>query len=154
MNNSNYLYNNEALSSIVLGHFMSVHKTIDIAKILLVLPFVLHDPTVRSLKNNSHKRSLEEFIIKNINSVLNFNSRFEDYLPLTVNSLTILLDSGVIAIEGQNINFIDSVERFDLSSNRGIGKRILEIFKANEHLSDLMHIETVNAFYLKLRISL
>lgn len=134
---------------------MSIHKSIEISKILLVLPFVLHEPTVRQLKNKSQKRSLEEFIIKNINCVMNFNSRFEDYLPLTVNSLTILKEAGLVTIGRFYVSFNDADEQSEnaLMSKR-LGTRAQDIFKANEFLSELMKIEKVNSFYLKLRVAL
>lgn len=154
MKYSGFLYNNEALGSVVLADFMSRHEVIEPAKLLLVLPFVLHEPTTRQLKSRSYKRSLEEFIIKNIDCVMNFSSRFEDYLPLSINCITILLESKLLVIDHENLRFNDPDELFDTRNNSNLGIRANEIFKANDALSSLMKIEQTNSFYLKLRIAL
>ncbi|RAW01959.1 hypothetical protein DQQ10_05210 [Pseudochryseolinea flava] len=93
------------MATVAIGHFLSLQHQMEFSKLLFVLPFVLHEPTVKRLKGQSYKRSLEEFIIKNIDCVLNFNSRFQDYLPLTLNSVTILREIGLLTIKGDVIAF-------------------------------------------------
>ncbi len=97
---------------------------------------------------------MEEFIIKNVDCIINFNSRFEDYLPLTINSITILREIGLINIDRHNISFNNAGPELKSLTGKNLGSRIQDIFKANEFLSDLMKVEKVNSFYLKLRIAL
>jgi len=155
MMQSSYLHNNEALAAVSIGHFLSLQRQIEFSKLLFILPFVLHEPSVKRLRSSSYKRSLEEFIIKNIDCVINFNSRFEDYLPVTVNSVTILREIGVISVDGTLIRFNPDFEELFLpEENDSVGDRASDIFKANKSLHKLMQIETTESFYLKLRILL
>lgn len=153
MKQSNSLYNNEAIAVFAIGLFLKIHKTIEIPKILFVLPFILHEPTLKKIRSKSYMRSLEEFVIKNPECIINFNSRFLDNLPLTTNSITILNDLEIIRIEKTFIHFNEH-SGFNPPPTYKIGKRAQDMFKAIEGLSELMKIEDVNSFYIKLKIEL
>jgi hypothetical protein len=152
MNESNFIFNNEAISTVCIGYFLSNLKVVSIPKILLVLPFVLHEQTVKKLRNNSLKRSLEEFILKNPEVVSNFNARFIDFLPLSVNSLTILRELNVIRLD-RDFAYLNG-NNFHPDYDRNIGDRMKNIFKAIDVLSELMLESDVNSFYLNLKIEL
>ena len=150
---NSYLYNNEALASIALGYFLKKQGIISIAKVLLVLPFVLHEPTVKKLKCQSFKRSLEEFILKHPECLLNFNGRFLDFLPLAINALTLLNAMKVIRIKRDMICFnYDSSFFHEYPKN--IGARANNMFPAIDVLYELMQDQNINSFYLKLKIEL
>lgn len=153
MKESGYLYNNEAIACIAIGYFLKQHRMISMAKILLVLPFLLHEPTVRKLKNKSYKRSLEEFILKNPDCFINFNARFFDFLPLTINSLTILGELGVTKIKREKI-FYNYRTLFSPEKSNLIGERAKSMIAAIDQLQELIHDQDVNSFYLQLKIEL
>ena len=153
MKQSGYLYNNEAIAAIAIGYFMKLHKEIEVAKILCVLPFILHEPSVKKLRNQSNKRSLEEFITKNTECVIGFNSRFLDFLPLSINVITILAESRIIAIEKDRLVFNDA-SPFSPDNFSGIGNRAKNFFPAIRELHQLMLNEKTNSFYLKLKVTL
>lgn len=151
MGGSKYLYNNEAIACVAIGYLLRTHKMLPIAKLVLILPFVLHEPTCKKLRGRSNKRSLEEFILKNPECVMNFSARYLDFLPLSINAVTILYEMGVINIKGNKVHYNHSSsfhpERFEL-----IGQRARNIFPALDSLHEIMQSQDVNSFYLKLNI--
>jgi len=153
MQQTGYIYNNEAISSVALGYFLKRYGTISIIKLMLVLPFALHGPTVRKLRNKSNKRSLEEFILKNSECLINFNARYFDYLPLSINSVTILKEMDVLHIRGEKI-YYNQYSSFAPEKYNNIGNRAKNIFPALDVLIELMQEQDVNSFYLKLKVAL
>jgi hypothetical protein len=119
----------------------------------LILPFVFHEPTVRKLKGRSYKRSLEEFIVKNPECIINFNMRFQDFLPITINSISILNDINVIRIVNDSLHF-NYENDFSPELSSSIGSRAKNIFKAIDVLNELMKDQDSSSFYLKLKIEL
>ena len=67
------IYNNEAIASLALGLCIRNLKVISIPKTMLILAFLLHEPTAKKLRSISLKRSLEEFVLKNPEVVMGFN---------------------------------------------------------------------------------
>lgn len=153
MKQSGYLYNNEALACVAIGYFLKRHNMISIAKLLFVLPFVLHEPTVKKLRNRSYKRSLEEFILKNSDCLINFNRRFYDFMPLTINAITILKEMKVLNIKGSKI-YYNHHSSFSPENYYKIGKRADDLFVAVDVLNGIMDGQDVNSFYLKLKIEI
>lgn len=152
MMQNNFRFNNEAISSISIGYFLRLHGAIEITKLMFVLPFVLHEPTVRRLRNQSFKRSLDEFILKNPEVIFGFNARYFAYLPLAINSITMLKEMGVITINKDIISF-NYKSRFD-PENATVGPRAVQLFGAIDNLNQLMNYETSSSFYQKLKITL
>ncbi|MCT4588906.1 MAG: DUF6521 family protein [Carboxylicivirga sp.] len=153
MKKSAYLYNNEGLASVAIGYFMKLQGITTLTKALLILPFVFHEPTVRKLKGRSYKRSLEEFIVKNPECIINFNMRFQDFLPITINSISILNDINVIRIVNDSLHF-NYENDFSPELSSSIGSRAKNIFKAIDVLNELMKDQDSSSFYLKLKIEL
>lgn len=151
--NNLYIYNNEAISSIALGYFMSKVKVISINKFMLVLPFVLHEQTLNQLNNNSINRSLEELIIKKPLLLSNYNSRFKDFLILTINSVTILNELDVITLDREFI-YYNEKSSFNKNNMRDIGNRIKKIMKGIDNLIDIIKSQDSNSLYLILKIEL
>lgn len=153
LKNNLFIYNNEAISTIALGYFMSKVKVISIPKFILILPFVLHEQTLRQLNNNSINRSLEELIIKKPLLLSNFNSRFKDYLPLSINSVTILNELKVIKLDREYIYFNEE-SNFRTRDLTDIGTRIHKITKGLDNLIEIITNIDNNSLYLTLKIEL
>jgi hypothetical protein len=149
----NSFYNNEAIASIALGYFIKIHKVSEISKLFLVLPFVLHEPSLRKLKGNSYKRSLEEFIVKNSECIINFNTRYIDCLTLTINALTILQQAQIIHLKDNNV-YYNNQSQFLPGKAIQHSKRAYNICKAINELDVLLKQDTASAFYSKLKIEL
>lgn len=147
---SQYIFNNEAIASVAFGYFISINKQVSFAKAVLFFPFVLHDLTVKRLNSSSYKRSIEEFIVQYPSCLVNFNTRFLDFLPLAINSITILNEAKVITIHQDEILYNDESNFLPKSA----GKRIEKIIKATEALSILLMQEKTSSLYLKLKIRL
>lgn len=145
-----YIFNNEALASVVFGYLLEQYRCIETAKSLLILPFVFHEPTLRNLNSASNKRSIEEFIAQYPTSIIEFNSRFLAYLPLAINSIAILEMADVISITKDELQF-NATREF---SPKDIGQRASRVFRGINKLMPLMVEETVNSLYLKLKIQL
>ncbi len=148
-----FIYNNEAISTIALGYFISKVKVISIPKLMLILPFVLHEQTLKQLNNNSINRSLEELIIKKPLLLSNFNSRFKDFLPLSINSVTILYELQIIKIDRDFIYFNED-SNFNNRDLKGIGERAKKILKGIDSLKEIITKTDNNSLYLTLKIEL
>lgn len=151
--NNIFIYNNEAISTIALGYFMSKVGVISIPKFMLVLPFVLHEQTLKQLNNNSINRSLEELMIKKPLILSNFNSRFKDFLPITTNSVTILNELGIIKLDRQYIYFNEE-SNFNNRELNEIGTRVKKIMKGIDSLIEIIANNDTNSLYLTLKIEL
>lgn len=140
------IHNNEAIASIVIRMFLEKYGSINYSKSMLILPFLLQPELVSFLKNKRTViRSLEELIIKKGELLINFNARFNEMLPLTINSLYILDQAKIIIISDDDIipnSYIESD-----------GKRINDIKEAIPQLCELFS-ESSDSIYLKLRIQL
>lgn len=148
-----FIYNNEAISTIALGYFISKVKVISIPKLMLILPFVLHEQTLRQLNNNSINRSLEELITKKPLLLSNFNSRFKDFLPLSINSVTILYELQIIKIDRDFIYF-NQDSNFNNRDLKEIGERAKKILKGIDSLKEIITKTDNNSLYLTLKIEL
>ncbi|WP_286897451.1 MULTISPECIES: three component ABC system middle component [Sphingobacterium] len=148
------IINNEALATVALGYFFKITGSLSAAKAILVLPFIFHPPTVRKLRNQSQKRSLEEFILKNPECFFSFNARFIDQLTISINAITILEKMKVITILRDEISFNDNSKFQPENFQRKIGKRASNLLTAIEQLSELMKGQNENSLYLKLKIEL
>jgi hypothetical protein len=153
LKNNLFIYNNEAISTIALGYFMSKVRIISLPKFMLVLPFVLHEQTLKQLNNNSINRSLEELIIKKPLILSNFNSRFKDFLPLSINSVTILNELGIVQLDREYIYFNEK-SIFNKRDLNEIGDRIKKIMKGIDSLIEIITNNDNNSLYLTLKIEL
>lgn len=153
MNNSNYVYNNEAIGAITIAAVLRYKDQMSYAKGLLILPFLMHSNTASFLKNSTTKvRSVEELIAKKPQFFTNFNRRYESLIPVSINSFFLLKEMRVIKVSKGNLNYLRD-NPLDLDNNLLLGKRGQNIIKASEKLSILLEEDASN-LYLQLRIEL
>ncbi|WP_132945360.1 three component ABC system middle component [Tumebacillus sp. BK434] len=147
----NYIYNNEAIGAIAIASVMKHLKSSSIGKTMLFLPLLLHNPTTNFLKKRSTGvRSLEELLVKKGGYFINFDDRFRSLLPISLNSLLVLAEIGVINVDDGMVRY-NTESKFDINTN--IGNRITNIIMASEKLAMIMKEETGN-LYLQLRVKL
>lgn len=145
--------NNEAIAAVSLGYFVKIYGPVSISKLLLFLPIILHSQSVKKLRGNSFKRSIEEFILKNPECFTTFNARYFHYLPLSINAVTILYEAKIVEILKDQIS-ISSGTTFLPEETKSIGKRTLDSFAAIERVAEMFADQTAASLYLKLKIEL
>lgn len=153
MANESTLFNNEALACLMIGHYVSKYDRVDNARILLILPFAFHEGTTRKLRNQSKKRSLDEFILNNVDTLSSFNHRFQEFIPLSINALCMLYQMGVVSLQKETTSFNGRKTSFQPRSADGIGDRAKKLLEAVDHLAPILEGDIVN-IYLKLKIIL
>jgi len=150
-NNTIYIYNNEAISIVAIITVLEKLKQIDIAKVMLILPFLYHKRTLSFIeKTNIELLTLEEFTERKL-LFANFQDRFLTYLPITINSLTILKEMKLIEIKNNEIIYKPD-NKFDILNNQ-LGERVKNIVSSASKLSNLLREDTINLYY-QLRIEL
>jgi hypothetical protein len=148
------IYNNEALASICLGHYLFFSREVSYAKAMLILPFVFHEQTAQRLRGNSKKRSLDEYILSNTDTLINFNKRYIDFLPIGVNAIMMLGEMQIIKVSSKNIFFNSGETEFNPQLFNRIGNRAKLLLTSVEGLMPILRHEEDWSAYLKLKIFL
>lgn len=100
-----YIYNNEAIASCIFLAYLQNTKTIDIARLCLILPFLLDDRIVMYLAkiSNEENRSLESIVNEKPKLFMPFNKSYLSLLPITINSTLLLHKNKQIGISANEI---------------------------------------------------
>lgn len=152
MNENRNLYNNELICAISIYSVLTHLKTMSITKAMLIFPLVSHKETLDFLKSKNTKvRSLEELIIKKPDYFSNYNDRFYSFLILTINSLTLLSEMGLVSVVNDQIT-LNPDKKID-NNKIVVGVRAFNIFEAAPKLSVILEDEDKN-LYLQLRVEL
>ncbi|MCU4927739.1 three component ABC system middle component [Bacillus mycoides] len=151
-NFSKHLYNNELIGSIAIASVLQHLNKATVSQCSLILPLVSHRGTLNFLKQkNSIIRSMEEFITKKPSYFVNFNERYMSLLPITINSIILLKEIGLINIENETLYYIHE-SNFNYTDET-LGKRAQEIIKSASKLATLLNDDITN-LYLQLRVEL
>ena len=102
MSKSYYVYNNEAIASLILEKALCLLNEIEIARFLLILPIVLEDRIIVKMRTGSFS-DFGEFVGKHPTLFANFNDRYLDLIPISINSLTLLKEMGVLTTRKNKI---------------------------------------------------
>lgn len=100
-----YIYNNEAIASCIFLAYLQNTKTIDIARLCLILPFLLDDRIVMYLMKilNKEAKTLESIINERPRLFMSFNKRYLSLLPIAINSTLLLHKNEQIGISANEI---------------------------------------------------
>ena len=100
-----YIYNNEAIASCIFLAYLQNTRTVDIARLCLILPFLLDDRIVMYLAkiSNEESKSLELIIDERPKLFMSFNKRYVSLLPITINSTLLLHKNEQIEISANEI---------------------------------------------------
>ncbi|KRF18652.1 three component ABC system middle component [Paenibacillus sp. Soil787] len=152
MSGSKYIYNNEAFGISAMASVLKHMENTSYSKTMLILPFVTHKETLDYLKlQRSDVKSIEQLIAKKANLITNFNKRFLNLLPISLNSLHILHEMKVILIKDQQIKFNKS-SQFNESDIK-LGARVKDVVKASKKIANLLQKDE-SELYLQLRVLL
>jgi hypothetical protein len=113
------------------------------------MPLISHKDLVQYLaRKTTSIQSLEQIIVSHQGSFANFNARFYDSLPSTLNAIQFLAEIGMIDIlDGELI----VTEKIDYV--KPMGKRAEKIFNASKNIAQIIKTDTVS-LYTNLRIQL
>lgn len=143
------LYNNEIIGVYSLLIYLNESKKIELEKYFLLLPLLLNDNLMNYIKSQkSHVRGIEELVLKKYDLLINFNNKFYDLLPLSVNCLDILTDSSYITIK-DNFIMLDKQIDFKIIHN----KRLQNINDAIKKIVLTMS-DSSDSLYFQLRVML
>lgn len=141
-------YNNIGICATAIGCILEEHGELTFPKILLVMPLVMHEATLRFLaKGNVRARQIAAFTSLDPEFIVNFNERFQQSLVVTLNALQLLICIGYLQYDGifKLIKIFEIDEKF--------GKRAELIRRAAPNISILL-MSGDDELYLNLRVKL
>lgn len=148
MSESWRVFNNEGICAIGLMCVLERLGSLSLAKSLLVMPIIMHRPTIKFLKNgNVRPREAAALTAIRPDLILNFSERFYNGLPISLNAVQIVIAGGFASL--------DSEIRFEkaLQVDKSFGNRANDIVKAANNLAALLS-SPVEELYLNLRVKL
>ncbi|MBC9785947.1 hypothetical protein H1S01_15790 [Heliobacterium chlorum] len=152
MLNKRSVVNNEFIGALSIYYVLIHLKEISVSKAMLILPFVAHKGTVDFLKNkNTIINSLEELMVKKPTFFSNYNQRYYSFLPITFNSIALLLEIKLVRLYKNKIIISKNVPMPSSSSN--IGVRAYNIIQSSFKLAHVLRDEEIN-LYLQLRVQI
>ncbi len=145
-----YIYNNEAIASACILLVLQKTNVMDVAKLCLVLPFLLDDRTVSLLQKEEYlQMTLKDLVDKKPRIFSTFNNRYLALLPVFINSMTILHINGYIAFNKKSVSLNSTSINLE-----NYGDRLLKIEKAANILVDLIINKNTSELYRSLNIQL
>lgn len=151
MKNSYYLYNNEAIAFFAIACILQKLGQLDFGKLLLILPLILHDQTVDKLLTKEYN-SLNDFLSENNTIEETFNNRYLDLTPITINSIKLLNDAGLIEIKKSYVTFIGT--DYNAISFAETSLRSRKILKVSNHIVNILNQHSAESLYHIFRIKL
>jgi len=146
----NYFYNNIGIcSSALVATLQEFDREVELTKLFLIMPFLSHKQLTNYLsRGNVNILSLDSLLIDKKSYFTNFNKRFYQSLPLTINTLQYLNDIEIIQIEKNKVTLLKNIQ-YDST----MGKRAEKIYKASKNIVKILN-ESNEKLYLNLRIEL
>lgn len=145
-------YNNELLTGLAILSVLKKTGKLEISKVLLIQPLLSYRGVLEFIKNKRSKiRSIEELIVKKNIVFTNFNKRYFENLELSINSILLFKQLGLIKIDNETLIYIEKNFEF---SEKILGDRAQEIIKASYNISEILKKEDASNLYLSLRVEL
>ncbi|MFX4208602.1 three component ABC system middle component [Aliarcobacter butzleri] len=147
-------YNNIGFSLIAFLSIVKKLNHIEYSKSLLIMPLVLHDPLIKYLKDGRVViKGMEDLILTKIEYFLNYNDRYFNYLPLSLNTIVFAEKMGFIQFEDNKIIPIsNAIDKINFNDSK-LGNRINDVCKASENIVKILD-EDMKELYFKLRIEI
>lgn len=141
-------YNNIGIALIAIQATLREAETLPLSKVVLIYPFFTSDNLTKFLaRKNSNIKSIEQLIAEKTLWFANFNNRYYDALPHSMNAIQLLIDT-------KKVTFEDNLyKNTDFIYKNKMGKRAMRINKGAQKLSVLLNDTTEN-LYSNLRIEL
>lgn len=143
---------NELVTGISILAVLRFTKKLELSKCMLIEPLLSYSKVLKLLKRaNSSVKSIEDLIIKESIIFSNFSSRYQEKLILSINSLLLFKEMGLLQIE-DNIVIYDG-NSFDFAE-QSLGERTRNRISASRKLAEILTKGDASDFYLSLRIEL
>ena len=127
-------------------------KKLELSKCMLIEPLLSYSKVLKLLKRaNSSVKSIEDLIIKESIIFSNFSSRYQEKLILSINSLLLFKEMGLLQIEDNIV--IYNGNSFDFAE-QSLGERTRNRISASRKLAEILTKGDASDFYLSLRIEL
>jgi len=141
-------YNNVGICATAIISVMNHSGDLSLPKALLVMPLMMHEPTVLFLGSGvTRRREAAALASSHPELIANFNDRYESSLVLSINAIQLLIHLGQVELREHLVlkNPINIDNRF--------GKRAVRINKASEKVAALLE-SPVEELYLNFRVQL
>lgn len=146
-----FLYNNEGIALIAILSILSKMEKLEYSKVFLILPFLLNDNITAFAKNgNSKIIGIQDLISRRIINFANFNKSYQNFTPLTFNTISLAEELKLIRIDSDSIVYLEN--NFDLSS-QALGTRASNIVAASSKIEEIFKIDPIQ-LYSSLKIKL
>lgn len=152
MNQTYTFQNNELLAGISILSVLRITSKLEISKCLLIEPLLSYKSIRSYLKRaNSKVGSIEDLMVKQNIAFSNFDKRFEDKLPLSINAILLMSQLKLLCIKNSELFFTG--EKFDFNE-KTLGKTAKEVIAASSNIAKILEKEEASSLYLSLRIEL
>lgn len=143
-------YNNIGIGALAIESTLcEIGKDTDIAKMLLVMPIIMHRQSVAYLADGrTNLTSFTTLLYKHPEYFTNFPQRFESSLANTINSIQMLCELELVQIHNNQLKIIRS-----LLKTKAMGMRAQKIMKAAPNIANLLNSPTAE-LYLNFRVEL
>ena len=143
---------NELITGISILAVLNHTKKLEFSKCLLIEPLLSYSRVVKGLsRKNSNIKSIEDLILKENVVFSDFNSRYQEKLLLSINSLLLFSKMRLVSLEGDVAVYAG--ENFDFF-NSNLGEKAAARIKASKRLSEILLKGEASDFYLSLRIEI
>lgn len=153
MKSSYYLRNNVSLAIGVIHSALMGGKTISMAELALIFPFLFDDKIVGTLNDKNQYVTVRSLITMNKIALANFNDRFLSLLPLVYQSLSLLLDVDAVSISDGDIHG-KNMQLFDDMALKCDSRQLEAICMATERLLSMIEKKHLRGLYKTLKIEL
>lgn len=143
------LFNNVGVCSLAIAFVVQKLDRLTVSNAFLIIPFITNSELLKYLaRKDIYIRTIEQLVVKKPKCFLNFNARYYDALLVSINSIQLLVEIGLLElVDGEII----TTER--LNYDRSMGKRAEKIFKASSKIANLVNSDAAD-LYTNLRVQL
>ena len=146
---SRQLYNNIGISALGLLFTLQRLRTLSLPKALLIMPFITHKKLLDHLAHsNTRAPGLDKLIIDKTSWFSNFNRRYFDSLPMSLNAIQFLNELELLTLQDNRLKLLQKIEY-----NTAMGNRSKKIFQASANIATILN-DNEEKLYLNLRIEL
>ena len=143
---------NELITGISILAVLRFTKKLELSKCMLIEPLLSYSKVLKLLKRaNSSVKSIEDLIIKESIIFSNFSSRYQEKLILSINSLLLFKEMGLLQIEDNIVIYDGNSFNF---AEQSLGERTRNRISASRKLAEILTKGDASDFYLSLRIEL
>lgn len=104
---------NELITGISILAVLNYTKKLEFSKCLLIEPLLSYSRVVKGLsRRNSSIKSIEDLVLKENVVFSDFNSRYQEKLLLSINSLLLFSKMGLVSLEGDVAAYAGKISIF------------------------------------------